>query len=139
MQEEIIDVEDIVEKKINEFQPSDAKKAKTDFCSEDSASLPGILVDSNAPPVGFEPGMFKQDDDDLKIKTEGPPKLKKKKKDKKKHKHKHKHKHSKEKSKEKKESNLVRLQEQVKDEAPETLSSADSSSDSVPSQLDLTM
>lgn len=125
---------------MTEFQPSDAKKAKTDFCSEDSASLPGILVDSNAPPVGFEPGMFKQEQDDSsKIKSEGQSKPKKKKKDKKKHKHKHKHKHNKEKSKEKKESNIVRLQEQVKDETPETLSSADSSSNSVPSQLDLTM
>lgn len=124
---------------MTDIQPSDAKKAKTDFCSEDSASLPGILIDSNAPPVGFEPGMFKQEDDGVKIKSEGQPKLKKKKKDKKKHKHKHKHKHNKEKSKEKKESNVVRLQEQVKDETPETLSSADSSSNSIPSQLDLTM
>ncbi len=109
--EEIIDVEDIEEKKPIEFQPSDAKKAKTDFCSEDSASLPGILVDSNAPPVGFEPGMFKQDEDSTKVKSDsGQSKPKKKKKDKKKHKHKHKHKHNKEKSKEKKESNIVRLQ-----------------------------
>lgn len=123
---------------MSDIQPSEAKKAKTDFCSEDSASLPGILIDSNAPPVGFEPGMFKQEDD-VKVKSEGQPKLKKKKKDKKKHKHKHKHKHNKEKSKEKKESNVVRLQEQVKDETPETLSSADSSSNSIPSQLDLTM
>lgn len=83
--------------------------------------------------------MFKQEDDSTKIKTEGQSKPKKKKKDKKKHKHKHKHKHNKEKSKEKKETNVVRLQEQAKDETPETLSSADSSSDSVPSQVDLTM
>lgn len=138
-QEEIIDVEDVEEKKVAEFHPSDAKKAKTDFCSDDSASLPGILVDSNAPPVGFEPGMFKQDDDGLKVKSDGQSKAKKKRKDKKKHKHKHKHRHSKEKSKEKKESNLVKLQEQVKEETPETLSSADSSSNSTTGQLDLTM
>lgn len=54
---------------------------------------------------------------------------KKKKKDKKKHKHKHKHKHNKDKLKEKKDPNVAKLQA-IKDEAPETLSSADSSSNS---------
>lgn len=100
-----------------------------------------MVVDTNAPPVEFEPGMFKEGEDGSKIKSEGQKesKMKKKKKDKKKHKHKHKHKHNKEKSKDKKESNVVRLQEQAKDETPETLSSADSSSNSVPSQLELTM
>lgn len=64
---------------------------------------------------------------------------KKKKKDKKKHKHKHKHKHSKEKapefrelerekSKEKKDPSISRLL--VKEETPETLSSAETSSNS---------
>lgn len=54
---------------------------------------------------------------------------KKKKKDKKKHKHKHKHKHNKDKTKEKKKDpNISRLL--GTDEAPETLSSADTSSNS---------
>lgn len=65
------------------------------------------------------------------------PQAKKKKKDKKKHKHKHKHKHSKDKVKDKKDPAVARLQ--TKDETPETLSSADSSSNSNPAILDLTV
>lgn len=34
---------------------------KTEFCSDNSVSLPGILGSSG--PVGFEPGMFKHDDE----------------------------------------------------------------------------
>lgn len=65
---------------------------------------------------------------------------KKKKKDKKKHKHKHKHKHkteSKDKEKkEKKDPNISRLL--VKEETPETLSSAETSSNSNQTFQDLT-
>lgn len=35
---------------------------KTEFCSDNSVSLPGILTGSFGP-VGFEPGMFKGDDE----------------------------------------------------------------------------
>lgn len=68
------------------------KKAKLEYFSENSISLPGVSAGFDQDrPVGFEPGMFdKKDSDDT-----GDPnkeKLKKKKKDKKKHKHK-KHKH----------------------------------------------
>lgn len=160
--------------------PPDAKRPKTDFCSDNSVSLPGILPGSSGP-TGFEPGMFKNDDENSnqgKIKTEkdkdknvdGQPKVihfkhdflngisndqipqlqKKKKKDKKKHKHKHKHKHNKdkdkekdkdkdkdkEKNKEKKDPNISRLT--VKEETPETLSSAETSSNSNQTFQDLT-
>lgn len=40
----------------------DAKRVKTDFCSDNSVSLPGILPGSSGP-VGFEPGMFRNDDE----------------------------------------------------------------------------
>lgn len=46
----------------NNKEPA-AKKPKTDFCSDNSASLPGILSGGDVTgPVGFEPGMFKQED-----------------------------------------------------------------------------
>lgn len=129
-------------------------------------SLPG-LASGTSGPTGFEPGMFKTEDENnaaAKVKTEKDkhadggkvltailkfnyipltrlifclyPQPKKKKKDKKKHKHKHKHKHNKEKerdkereeSKEKKDPNVSRLMS-IED-APETLSSADTSSNS---------
>lgn len=67
---------------------------------------------------------------------------KKKKKDKKKHKHKHKHKHKtdskdkEKKEKEKKDPNISRLL--VKEETPETLSSAETSSNSNQTFQDLT-
>lgn len=70
---------------------------------------------------------------------------KKKKKEKKKHKHKHKHKHNKDKDrekdkekkdKEKKDPNISRLL--VKEETPETLSSAETSSNSNQTFQDLT-
>lgn len=35
---------------------------KTEFCSDNSVSLPGIIPGSSGP-VGFEPGMFKNDDE----------------------------------------------------------------------------
>lgn len=65
-------------------------KVKSEYYSDNSASLPGLMGIPG--PVGFEPGMFKKEIDDNKIKGESS-KGKKKKKDKKKHKHKHKHKH----------------------------------------------
>lgn len=40
----------------------DSKRVKTEFCSDNSVSLPGILPGSSGP-VGFEPGMFKNDDE----------------------------------------------------------------------------
>lgn len=43
------------------FQPPEIKKQKTEFCSDNSASLPGMVGDTG--PVGFEPGMFKQEDE----------------------------------------------------------------------------
>uniref|UniRef100_A0A1B6I826 Transcription initiation factor TFIID subunit 2 TPR repeats domain-containing protein n=5 Tax=Homalodisca TaxID=139475 RepID=A0A1B6I826_9HEMI len=97
-------------KDVGEAGPS---KVKTEYYSENSASLPGIS--GTGGPVGFEPGMFNKED-----------KLKKKKKDRKKHKHKHKHKHDhkhtkeKEKDKEKKDLGKLKIKE-------ETLSSASSS------------
>lgn len=41
---------------------TDAKKMKTEFCSDNSVSLPGIIPGSSGP-VGFEPGMFKNEDE----------------------------------------------------------------------------
>lgn len=35
---------------------------KTEFCSDNSVSLPGIIPGSSGP-IGFEPGMFKHDDE----------------------------------------------------------------------------
>lgn len=35
---------------------------KTEFCSDNSVSLPGIIPGSSGP-VGFEPGMFKNEDE----------------------------------------------------------------------------
>lgn len=35
---------------------------KTEYCSDNSVSLPGIIPGSSGP-VGFEPGMFKNDDE----------------------------------------------------------------------------
>lgn len=46
----------------SEIRPPEAKKMKTEFCSDNSVSLPGILTGSFGP-VGFEPGMFKGDDE----------------------------------------------------------------------------
>lgn len=40
----------------------DSKRVKTEFCSDNSVSLPGILPGSSGP-IGFEPGMFKNDDE----------------------------------------------------------------------------
>lgn len=60
IKEEIIDVDELDIKD----EPPPAKKLKTDYSSDNSASLPGIAGATGAAsgPVGFEPGMFKQED-----------------------------------------------------------------------------
>lgn len=45
-----------------DVRPPESKRVKTEFCSDNSVSLPGILPGSSGP-VGFEPGMFKNDDE----------------------------------------------------------------------------
>lgn len=45
-----------------DIRQPDVKRVKTEFCSDNSVSLPGILPGSSGP-VGFEPGMFKNDDE----------------------------------------------------------------------------
>lgn len=56
-----------VDKEIEIYEPP-LKKSKSDYCSDNSVSLPGIVGDMSgidtAAPIGFEPGMFKQEDDD---------------------------------------------------------------------------
>lgn len=83
------------------FRPAvpQVKSSKSDYFSDNSASLPGIIGQSG--PIGFEPGMFQKQHGSgettitkhHKDKSAGDPgsKKNKKKKDKKKHKHKHKH------------------------------------------------
>lgn len=119
-------------------QPPPPKKPKNEYYSDNSVSLPGISSGSLTGPTGFE-GMFMKEEE--KVKTDGSTgsKPKKKKKDKKKHRHKHKHKKNREKDKErsleKKDPNITRI---MKEETQETLSSADSSSNSN-MQTDLSM
>ncbi|XP_055376719.1 transcription initiation factor TFIID subunit 2 [Condylostylus longicornis] len=128
---------------------SEPKKMKSEYFSDNSISLPG--VNASLGPSGFEPGMFKQEEDS-KSKSDNSSKIKKKKKDKKKHKHKHKHKHNKDKERDKekdkdkdrdkrkekeKDSNILRTQT-VREETTETLSSPDSSSrESLPTVVSL--
>lgn len=138
LKEELLDM-DLMDKPMN-FTPiqENLKKQKTDYYSDNSASLPGLSIstgDSTKRPVGFEPGMFNQDEDKGDTSAS---KAKKKKKDKKKHKHKHKHKHNKDKDKlkDKKDPNISRLVKE--EETQETLSSGDSSSNSNP-PMDLTI
>ena len=110
---------------------SNEGKVKSDYYSDNSASLPGIMGTQG--PVGFEPGMFRKEGEDHKSKGDSANKNKKKKKDKKKHKHKHKHhKHGKEKDKKDKDKNKEKEKNKDKDESglkvrDETLSSASSS------------
>lgn len=59
--EEIIDVDEL--DAVKEERPPPAKKMKTDYGSDNSASLPGLSGAATGGPVGFEPGMFKQDAD----------------------------------------------------------------------------
>lgn len=42
-------------------RPPEAKRIKTDYGSDNSVSLPGMS--SGSGPIGFEPGMFKSEDD----------------------------------------------------------------------------
>lgn len=67
IKEEIIDVDELD----NKDEPPLAKKMKTDFHSDNSASLPGLAGTAGATtgPVGFEPGMFKQEDDSTMAET----------------------------------------------------------------------
>lgn len=45
-------------------RPPDPKRLKTEFCSDNSVSLPGIVPGSSGPAVSsFEPGMFKHEDE----------------------------------------------------------------------------
>lgn len=140
LKEELLDIDLMDEPMKINFLPiqENPKKQKTDYYSDNSASLPGLTVstvDSTKGPVSFEPGMFNQDQEDKGDSSAS--KSKKKKKDKKKHKHKHKHKHNKEKDKlkDKKDPNISRIVKE--EETQETLSSGDSSSNSNP--MDLTM
>ncbi|XP_075220832.1 TATA-box binding protein associated factor 2 [Lycorma delicatula] len=101
-------------------------QVKTEYFSENSASLPGI-GEASSGPVGFEPGMFNPSGNSLTQghhKSDSSTKMKKKKKDKKKHRHKHKHKHEhkhgKDKDKKDKDSSKLKVKE-------ETLSSVSSS------------
>lgn len=111
-------------------------KVKSDYYSDNSASLPGIM--GTAGPIGFEPGMFKKESEEHKLKNDSTNKSKKKKKDKKKHKHKHKHrhdhKHNKDKEKKEKDKGKDKEKDKSKDKdssalkvKDETLSSASSS------------
>lgn len=146
VKEEIIDIipqMPIVIEQDNLTPP--VKKPKSEYYSDNSVSLPGLSsagIPSSSGPITFEPGMFIKEEDEIKpTKSEVPGiKPKKKKKDKKKHRHKHKHKKNREKDKdkstmEKKDPNISRI---LKEEAQETLSSADSSSNSNP-QMDLSL
>lgn len=111
-------------------EPPPAKKPKNEYYSDNSVSLPGISSGSLTGPTGFE-GMFMKEEEKAKTDVSAVSKPKKKKKDKKKHRHKHKHKKNREKDKErsmeKKDPNITRI---LKEENQETLSSADSSSNS---------
>lgn len=65
VEEQKIDEED-------EIVEPEPKKMKTDFNSDNSVSLPGIASGTSGP-TGFEPGMFKTEDENssgAKIKTE---------------------------------------------------------------------
>ncbi|XP_058805308.1 transcription initiation factor TFIID subunit 2 [Phymastichus coffea] len=94
-------------------------KAKSEYYSDNSASLPGIMGTNG--PVGFEPGMFKKEGEEGKVKGDAVNKPKKKKKEKKKHKHKHKHKHDHKhgKDKEKKDKEKSKDKEKDKDKEKE--------------------
>lgn len=107
--------------------PAGEPQVKTEYFSDNSASLPGLGGSGGSVgPTGFEPGMFKKENSEPHQKSDASSKLKKKKKDRKKHKHKHKHrhdhKHGKEKEKDKDKKDLGKLK--IKEE---TLSSVSSS------------
>lgn len=63
----------MVDKEVEIYEP-ESKKMKTDYCSENSVSLPGIVseitdINTTSLPIGFEPGMFKQEETDVHIIT----------------------------------------------------------------------
>lgn len=91
--------EKVIKDEVVEIKCESPTLQKEEYFSDNSVSLPGL---GQSGPVGFEPGMFKKEDE-ARHKSESPGKVKKKKKDKKKHKHKHKHKHEHKHNKEKKE------------------------------------
>ncbi|XP_072381444.1 transcription initiation factor TFIID subunit 2 [Diabrotica undecimpunctata] len=100
----------IKEEEIMDIKIETSMVQKQEYFSDNSVSLPGL---GQSGPIGFEPGMFKKEDE-ARHKSESPGKIKKKKKDKKKHKHKHKHKHEhkhKDKEKKEKDPNKLRLKE----------------------------
>lgn len=83
VKEEIIDVDELDKHETiaaDTDRPPAAKRSKTDFNhSDNSASLPGIPSTpggggggETTGPVGFEPGMFKQEDDDDVVVAIGP-------------------------------------------------------------------
>lgn len=93
----VVTVEVVAKEEVKKAK-HDKGHIKTEYFSDNSASLPGI--GGPVGPIGFEPGMFKKGEES--VKSEGSSsKSKKKKKDKKKHKHKHKHKHDHKHSKDK--------------------------------------
>ncbi|CAH0555152.1 unnamed protein product [Brassicogethes aeneus] len=120
-----MDIEFLNDNKIKE-EPMEVEMSvaltKQEYFSDNSVSLPGM---DQSGPVGFEPGMFKKDNEvKLKDKLDNGGKLKKKKKDKKKHKHKHKHKHEHKHNKDKKEKDPNKLK--IKDETLSSMSSTPS-------------
>lgn len=52
------------------IKPPEAKRMKNEFCSDNSVSLPGMASGTSGP-TGFEPGMFKTDEESTaKVKAE---------------------------------------------------------------------
>lgn len=72
IKQEAIDVEnnedDIDIINVSSVQPPETKKVKNEYYSDNSVSLPGMV--STPGPIGFEPGMFKQEDDNSKSKSD---------------------------------------------------------------------
>ncbi|XP_043676662.1 transcription initiation factor TFIID subunit 2 isoform X2 [Vespula pensylvanica] len=112
--------------------PNDGK-VKSEYYSDNSASLPGIMGTQG--PVGFEPGMFKKDSEEHKQKSDSVNKNKKKKKDKKKHKHKHKHKHDHKHGKDKDKKEKDKLKDKEKDKEKEKEKDKDKNKDRDSSML----
>ncbi|KAF7388812.1 hypothetical protein HZH66_009949 [Vespula vulgaris] len=112
--------------------PNDGK-VKSEYYSDNSASLPGIMGTQG--PVGFEPGMFKKDSEEHKQKSDSINKNKKKKKDKKKHKHKHKHKHDHKHGKDKDKKEKDKLKDKEKDKEKEKEKDKDKNKDKDSSML----
>lgn len=56
------DAKSLAEPETAATKPPEAKRLKTEFCSDNSVSLPGLNAGSSGP-TGFEPGMFKNEDE----------------------------------------------------------------------------